>query len=255
MNLEEEYPTSDPNWRGWVITEGPFQGRRLGDLSRDEFERMAPAAWLTLIAENWHHPDLTDVHRRNYRAIRGRFEYEKIQQEPVELKPAPEPLGQPMKLVSPLRTAKPSNPPSAPIRKSPPAAEQPLALPEESQRPEVFAREEIGEEHPEERVEEKESALFAEGARAPQEEDKYRDASSVEPQSLELAASEPDRRLIVFQQMCEAIHEIRNASTLEKLIELKVEAERLRLQALIDQDKEAQRCYSATRARSDATSG
>jgi hypothetical protein len=72
----------DPNWRDFVMTQGPFRGRRLEDLSREEFEGMRPEAWLAQVERNWGSPNLTDECRRYYRAIRARLEHEKGQKEP-----------------------------------------------------------------------------------------------------------------------------------------------------------------------------
>jgi putative DNA primase/helicase len=73
----------DPNWRDFVITEGPFRGQRLEDLSREDFEGTRPEAWLAQVERNWDHPNLTDECRRYYRAIRARLEHEKGQKELV----------------------------------------------------------------------------------------------------------------------------------------------------------------------------
>jgi hypothetical protein len=233
--VSDENAVAD-DWRNFPITRIRFfAGRTLGSVTPNEFRGLQ--GWLTRVREKWDAQD-EDI-KAHYNAIMQGIAHDAGQVRQVKLSVPPEsPPSQTAHSTEAQRTVTGAPPTellstveAVPVFR-PPTTEQPAPFTDDL------------------RAREDDSALTVEAWE--EEEPKEVEAFSAEAPSLALAASEPDRRLIIFHHLCD---EIRKATTLPEVLSLKADSERLGLESLIDQDKEAQRRYAKARLQAMQRAG
>jgi hypothetical protein len=181
-----------------------LKGRTVESLSPEELEAVTP--WMQKVKERW--TELDNEIRLHYAALRQARELAGIQRVSVPVTDLPQ---QSLKLaLAPLSS-------TSQVRE--------IGMMPASQQSELVSTD----------------VRFAEGF--PVEHGRAA-GSPAGVSSLALTASEPDRRLAVFQHICE---EIRRATSLPQALLIKAQAENMQLGALLNGDKEARRRYAAAR--------
>ena len=210
LPLSEEAVLQD--WRNFPLKRLKiFSDRCLGNLSAQEFAGLCNAPLLSRIRDNWDQAD--DGIRALYNAVMQRITYEREQQM--------------LESGTGQRMA-----PDAKLPLSP--APDPLARADQSPAAESYARANG--------VVERQAVEQIALERISSDQEGEKTDGTAEMSSPALA--EPDRRLVIFQHICE---EIRKATTLPEALSVKAQTEQLKLQALLLQDKEAQLRYAMAR--------
>jgi hypothetical protein len=221
--------TPDFDWRNYVVRRiKTFKDRRVGSLSHGELEAVTP--WMGKVKGCWATVDREIKY--HYIALKFARQAAGIQGVALPVTETPHPTHPPEPSAAPQQSFK--VPPARLSSSRDTSQVREIGM--------MSAPAPISS-----RPAQQQSEFVSDDAGAAEQSPVEHDRAAGSPvgvSSLALAGSEPDRRLAVFQHICE---EIRRATTLPEALSIKAQAENMKLQSLLDQDKEAQRRYAAVR--------